>query len=218
VTIAILTALLAVVGVGYALQSSRDITGKKALVPNNLVAGYAMPYGNSSSNVTVDIYEDFMCPFCGAFEHASGSIVKQYAGKVAFRYHIISFLDGSSSTQYSTRAANALGVVLDAAGPKVAKRFHDELYAQQPAEGSAGLSNSQLVNLAVTAGAKQADVESGIDELRYKQWVVNATDVASRSGVNGTPTIFVDGQKLPPSSTSQTVTDMQNAINKALGQ
>jgi len=218
VTIVILTALLAVVGVGYAVQSSRDISGNKALFPRNVVAGYAMPYGKSSSPVTVDVYEDFMCPFCGAFEHASRDLVKKYAGRVAFRYHIISFLDRSSSNHYSTRAANALGVVLDAAGPKVAKRFHDELYSNQPSEGSAGLADSQLVNFAVSAGAKEADVQAGIDELRYRQWVANATDVASRNGVSGTPTIFVNGQKLPPSSTDQTVTDLKNAIERALNQ
>ena len=218
VTIAILAALLAVVGVGYAVQSSRDISGNKALAPRNVVAGYAMPYGDSSSPVTVDIYEDFMCPFCGTFERESADVVKKYADRVAFRYHVISFLDRNSSSRYSTRAANAFGVVLDAAGPRVAKRFHDELYSQQPAEGSAGLSDSELVKLAETAGAKQADVESGIDQLRYRQWVVNATDVASRSGVSRTPTIFVDGKKLPASSTDQTVTDMKNAIKRALNQ
>jgi len=218
VTIVILVALLAVVGVGYSVQSSRDISGKTTVAPRNVVGGYAMPYGDSGSQVTVDVYEDFMCPFCGAFEKASGDVVKKYAGRVAFRYHIISFLDRSSSNRYSTRAANALGVVLDRAGPKIAKKFHDELYAQQPAEGSAGLSDSQLVSLAVSAGAKQADVQSGIEELRYRQWVANATDVASRNGVTGTPTIFVDGQKLPPSSTDQTITDMQNAIEKGLNQ
>jgi protein-disulfide isomerase len=74
------------------------------------------------------------------------------------------------------------------------------------------------VSLAVSAGAKQADVQSAIQDLRYRQWVANATDVASRNGVTITPTVFVDGQTLPPSSADQTITDMQNAIEKDLNQ
>ena len=89
----------------------------------------------------VAVYEDFMCPFCGQFEAASRDALEKQveAGKVQIQYHVLNFLDDSSTTKYSTRAANALAVVLDTSGPEVAKKFHDLLFENQPAEGSAGL-------------------------------------------------------------------------------
>ena len=111
-----------------------------------------------------------MCPFCADFEKASSGWLAQYAeqGKVAIRYSPISILDeGSDGTEYSTRAANALAVVLDTAGPEAAKKFHDELYAQQPAEGSAGLSDDQFIALAVASGAERSSVEQPIRSLEF---------------------------------------------------
>ena len=114
-----------------------------------------MPAGKASAPVTVTVYEDFMCPFCGQFEAATRAKLQAGidAGKVQVQYHVLNFLDAAPPPSYSTRAANALAVVLDTSGPEVAKKFHDLLYENQPAEGSAGLSDAQLVDYAVQAGA-----------------------------------------------------------------
>jgi protein-disulfide isomerase len=178
-----------------------------------------MPVGSTKAKVVVDVYEDFMCPFCGQFEAASRSYVDKTAGaQVLFRYHIIAFLDRASSTEYSSRASNALAVVLDAAGPEVAKKFHDELYARQPQEGSPGLSDTELVKLAVAAGATQSDVEKPIKDREFAGWVRNATDAASKAGVNQTPTVLVDGQPVGGQTIDEIVVTMQSMIQRSVGQ
>jgi protein-disulfide isomerase/uncharacterized membrane protein YphA (DoxX/SURF4 family) len=213
-----LVALLAVVAVGYAVQSGRDTTGQAAAaVPSGVVEDYAVPFGDDDAPVVVQVYEDFMCPFCGQFEAASADVVERYAGAdVQFRYHVISFLDRASSTRYSTRAMNAHAVVLDTAGPEVAKEFHDLLFREQPEEGGPGLSDDELIALAVQAGADEAAVEEPIRDLRFEQWVRNATDQASRDGVNSTPTIFVDGERLEQQAIEPMVADMERRIQEAL--
>ncbi len=218
VSLGVVSALLAAVVLGTAVQSARDTTGVSTAAPDNTVATYALPVGSDSAAVTVDIYEDFMCPYCGQLEALTSDLVSQYAGDdVQFRYHVISFLDRASTNRYSTRAVNALGVVLDTAGPEVAKRFHDELYAQQPPEGSAGLSDATLVDLAVEAGATRSEVQGPIDGLVYEQWVKNGTDDASRAGVSGTPTVVVDGKTLPQQAMQDLATSLDDAITSALG-
>jgi protein-disulfide isomerase len=143
--------------------------------------------------------------------------VQEYADQgVQFRYRVISFLDRASSTDYSTRAMNAHAAVLDVAGPEVAKKFHDALFAQQPPEGGAGLSDDTLVELAIAAGADADVVEKPIRELAFEQWVKNATDAASRAEVTGTPTVLVDGERLPQAGTDETLESMRAAIEKAL--
>ncbi|HEX6517586.1 MAG TPA: thioredoxin domain-containing protein [Nocardioidaceae bacterium] len=221
VSVVVIGVLAALLAIGWAWQSSRDTTGQATTPPAGVVDKYTLPYGADAAPVTVTVYEDFMCPYCGEFEAASRSMFAKYVdqGDVQVRYHVLSFLDRySNGTQYSTRSMNALGVVLDTAGPDVAKRFHDLLYENQPEESTDGLSDDQLVDLAVKAGADRGEVEGPIDSLKYQQWVVNATDAASKAGVTGTPTVAVDGKFLPSLSTDQLVAAVQQRIDAKLAQ
>ncbi len=199
------------------MQSSRDTTGSSTAAPTGAVDTYALPVGDASAPATVTIYEDFMCPFCGQLEATSRTWLAQYAadGKVAVRYVPISILDGASSgTEYSTRAASALAVVLDTSGPEVAKKFHDLLYENQPAENSEGLSDATLVDLAVRAGAEKSAVSSGIDDRSYAGWVKNSTDEASKQdGYQGTPYVQLDGK---PFQGGQSVEEVSAALKKAV--
>jgi protein-disulfide isomerase len=206
--------LVLVVVIGYAVQAFKDTSGASSSAPTGAVAGYAIPSGSDSAPVKVVVYEDFICPFCGQFEAASRTAFTKDidAGKVQFQYHVLNFLDRSSTTDYSKRAANAVAVVLDTSGPEVAKKLHDLLFENQPAEGSAGLSDSRLVDLAVQAGASRSEVTSGIKDLEFEQWVKNVTDKASKDGVNGTPTVVVDGRTVDFKTTGELVTKIEQAI------
>ncbi|MBA2465571.1 MAG: thioredoxin domain-containing protein [Nocardioidaceae bacterium] len=197
VVIGVVLVLVLLLGLGYAVQSSRDTTGQVATPPTGVVDEYAVPRGATAAPVTVTIFEDFMCPFCGDFETASRELLEQYVddGDVLVEYRVVSFLDGASDgSDYSTRAMNALGVVLDTAGQDAAVRFHDVLFDEQPEEGTEGLSDDDLIRLAVQAGASEADVTSPIRDRKFEQWVENATDEASQGEVNQTPTVLVDGE------------------------
>jgi protein-disulfide isomerase len=74
--------------------------------------------------------------------------------------------------------------------------MHDLLYANQPEENSDGLSDSQLVDYAVQAGANRDAVQKCIDDQTFKTWVAKVTDQSSKDGVNGTPTAIVNGETL----------------------
>ena len=78
-------------------------------------------------------------------------------------------------------------------------KFHDLLFTNQPAEGTAGPDNDQLVALAIEAGADPNEVTDGIENGEFDQWVVNATDEMSKHGVEGTPTVLIDGERVADS-------------------
>jgi protein-disulfide isomerase len=215
VTGAAVLVLALIVAIAAVVQSSRDTTGATGVTPTGVVGRFAVPAGPPSAPVKVSVYEDFICPFCGQFEAASRTALQKdiEQGKVQFQYHVLSFLDRSSSTKYSTRSANALAVVLDKAGPAVAKQFHDLLFENQPEENSAGLSDSRLVELAVQAGANRSAIKKGIDNLEFEQWVKNVTDQASRSGVNATPTVRINGKNVQATTTAELVSKVEDAIS-----
>lgn len=207
--------LVVLLGVGYVVQSRRDSSSATSAAPAGAVSGLAVPAGKASAPVTVTVYEDFMCPFCGDFETASRAAFAEdiATGKVRFEYHVLSFLDDASSTDYSTRSANALGVVLDSSGPSAAKEFHDLLFESQPEEGGAGLSDDRLVDLAAQAGASESAVRPGIEGLVFEGWVEKVTEDASKAGVNSTPTVKVDGKTVAFTTTKGLVEDVREAVD-----
>jgi protein-disulfide isomerase len=194
------------------VQSKSDTTGDEVSAggtPSNLTGSYNVVIGKSSAPTTIKLYEDLQCPVCRSFEQVAGQQIQTGIadGKVKVDYHMVAFLDHSSTTNYSSRSLNAAMAVLSTAGPDAFLKFHTIAYDNQPAEGSAGVPDSTLVDWAVQAGADEGEVSPLIDGNVYHQWVVNATDQMSKDKVSGTPTIFVDGKKLP---------DVQSGVNAVL--
>jgi protein-disulfide isomerase len=186
------------------VQMQRTSTSADAAVPANVTDGTVIAVGSADAPVAVDLYEDFQCPNCKALEAESGSTLAQLVadGTVQARYHGMAFLDTSANDSYSTRALNAAAVVLADAGPDAFQTFHGLLFANQPAEGGSGLTDEQLIEYAGQAGATGSTVQADIHDLTYGDWVKKATDQASKDGVTGTPTVFVDGTKLADLSPS----------------
>jgi protein-disulfide isomerase len=216
---AIVVAVLAIVGVGGAIQSNRDTTGGHAAVPTVSVTTtttkiapadtYGLGVGDPKAPVKVEIFEDFLCPFCREYEETGRDELRAAAqdGTAYVVYRPIAFLD-----EYSARALNAFAVVMEKSGPEIALKFHDRLYDEQPAEGGTMPSDQWLIDQAVAVGAKASDIEPGITSFEFKQWIINGNDDASKRRVNGTPTIFVNGTALQGISIADLVHKTQTAI------
>ena len=188
--------MVLLIGGGFLYNSLRDTTGEKGAVPANLSGTYTVTFGKDSAPTKITLYEDLQCPVCADLEKVAGTQMQQAIddGKLQVSYHMISFLDRSSSTHYSTRSLNALMAVLDTAGPDAYREYHALLYANQPPEGSAGLTDDQLIQLAVKAGADESQIRKPIEDLKYEQWIKNSTDDFSKQGFSSTPTGVVDGK------------------------
>jgi protein-disulfide isomerase len=208
--VVVAVAIIAVVMV--VISNKKDTTGEAVGAggtPKNLTGDYSVMIGKSSAPTTIKVYEDLQCPICKSFEEVAGAQVQQGIadGKVRVDYHMVAFLDRESTTNYSSRALNAAMAVLSTAGPDAFLKFHTIAYQNQPAEGSAGVPDSTLVDWAVQAGADKAQVTPLIDDNTYHQWVVNATDQMSKDHVTGTPTIFINGEKQ---------SDLQTGVQKVI--
>ena len=233
VAVAVVAVIAIVVGVGYAVQAGRDTTGKDAAAPGDSspstpAAGdtggtaatgdgnpgvadtYGVGTGDPKAPVKVEVFEDFLCPYCRQFEETSRDDLRQAAvdGKAYVVYRPIAFLN-----EYSTRSLNAFGVVLDASGGATALKFHDLLYENQPDEGGTMPDDDWLVDKAVEAGAKEDAIRPGIEKLAFKQWMINGNDDASQRGVNSTPTVFVNGDQVTGSSIDDLAAQVQARID-----
>jgi protein-disulfide isomerase len=193
---ALVALVVAIVLVVVRDSSTTDVVPQPAggaVVPGGLTPEGSIAIGDGP--VVVTVYFDYLCPACGAFEEANGETLDQLleADDVTVELRPIAFLDRlSAGTAYSTRTANALATVADA-DPDHAWAFHRALYADQPPEGSEGLTDQQIADIARGVGVPDG-VASRFAEGRYEAWVARRTEQAFADGVEGTPTILVDGK------------------------
>jgi protein-disulfide isomerase len=154
---------------------------------------YGLAIGPSDAPHSVVVYEDFLCPVCGAFEAAGGDDLARLAddGEVRVEYRPISIFPDYS---WSPDTLNAFFVVRDESGADVAKEFHDLLYENQPSETGPYPSTDELVQLAVDAGADESAVRPGIEGNTKTEESDGANAEADDAGVQGTPTILLDGE------------------------
>jgi protein-disulfide isomerase len=164
---------------------------KPETVPSPVVAPGAE--AEAGQPVKVIAYIDFICPVCKRFEDTYNDALTSLRneGKITMEYRPLGFLDRQSSTNYSSRSANAAACVADKAPEKYAE-YVDVLFANQPAEGGAGLSDDKLKSLATDIGA---DINSCVDDKTFRPYVKYSTELASNTGITGTPTVFIDGKQ-----------------------
>jgi protein-disulfide isomerase len=143
----------------------------------------------------VDAYVDFLCPFCRQFEQRSGTTLKRLvaARAISLVYHPLGFLDGLSTTRYSSRASAASGCASD--GGRF-EEYKDIVFANQPPEGGPGLGDDELIALGVAVGRDDAFARCVLSGV-HLPWADFVTASAAARGVSGTPSVFVAGVPVP---------------------
>jgi len=152
--------------------------------------------GPAGAPVTVVEFSDFLCPFCRNLGMALSQFVPQAGGRVKVYFKNFP-LDSACNLKLprSTHpgACNlALGAIcahyqggFDAYHDRV---FTTELRNPQPAD---------VVRLAGEAGLNAAAIEGCLDDPKAKADLAAQIDEGNRLGVNATPTVYVNGKKLP---------------------
>lgn len=175
--------------------------GQAAQQTEALAAGASpIPTAQDPNVAQIRVYVDYLCPYCGEFEISNAEQMELLmdSGAATVEIHPIATLTGrSAGSQYSLRAANAAACVADSA-PDSFWAFNSALFENQPAEGTEGLTDAELVSLAEAAGAD--GVDDCIEDRDFAGWVQSATDRAvegpipnsSLDGIVQTPTILVN--------------------------
>lgn len=158
-------------------------------------ASSTAPTDTANDPAEIVIYQDYICPACKSFENKFSPELKSLrdSGKATVEYRFVTFLDNmSAGTNYSSRAANTAACVINQTPDKF-YAFNTALYEQQPAEGTTGLPNQKLIEIAQSVGV------TGIDDCvkngTYRGWTADANKTALDIPLTGTPTILINGEK-----------------------
>jgi Na+/H+ antiporter NhaA len=139
--------------------------------------------GPTKAAITIVEYGDFECPNCGQAEPVVRDLLAEF-GDVRYVWRHLPLNDVHPRAQLSAEAAEA------AADQGAFWEMHDLLLARQDA-----LRPEDLIGYAGDLGL---DVERFADALREHAGAVRVAedvDSADLSGVSGTPTFFINGQR-----------------------
>ncbi|MEO7895793.1 MAG: thioredoxin domain-containing protein, partial [Pseudolysinimonas sp.] len=123
------------------------------------------------------------------------------AGVATLEVHPIAILDRNyAGSRYSSRSNNAGACVADLA-PESFLDVMSAMFTNQPAEGTTGLTDAEIIDVVHGAGLVNDDVDACIEDELFGPWVTAATDRTTSNGdliADGaqgftTPTIVVNG-------------------------
>jgi len=219
--------VVAVALIGLSINGAVNQAKNDSAVPANLIYDNGIKIGtnleayttsqtpapaasSSTASGTVPnivIYLDYQCPICNIFEQGNADQLRQWAktGAATLEIHPISFLDGRASPNtYSSRAANA-ALCVASYSPNNFLDFSNLLFQHQPAEGTPGPENPELVKRTTEVGVQNAaKIADCINNKTYGKWLTNTTNTVlgtdykvkgANFGVTGTPTIVVNGNQ-----------------------
>jgi protein-disulfide isomerase len=196
-------------GPGPSTMSQGGITLGEGLKPVT-ASSSASPSASATAGagtVRITLYVDYLCPTCGEFEQANGDYIESLvdSGAATVDIHPLAILSNrSQGTKYSLRAANAAACVAEHS-PDQFYAVNKALYAEQPEEGTPGLTDAQLTKVVTGVSGLQdrRAVTSCIADQDYSKWVdeqttaVSGGDIpgSSLSEFPGTPLVLVNGQQ-----------------------
>ena len=200
----VVVVVLAVAVIGGVMWSSSDSGSDDSLANPPAVTGVSAPIvreggavlvGKDDAKVTIDLYEDFLCPACGSFKEAYGDQIKQEieAGKLKVRYHALPYLNRLSDPEgYSRDSANA---ALCAADAGKFWEYHETLFLRQPEEGGPGHTKEELVQLGRHFGITGDEFKQCVESGAHEGEAQGELDAVRATGkFEGTPTVMRDGQ------------------------
>ncbi|HSF82032.1 MAG TPA: DsbA family protein [Anaerolineales bacterium] len=154
--------------------------------------------GNPDAPVLIEVWEDFQCPACRTFsEDVEPLIIENYVstGKARYVFRHYPFLDDRVVSKESDQAANAS---MCASEQGRFWDYHDILFANWNSENAGAFSDKRLVAYAENLNLDMASFNSCFKENTYKEQIDKDLADGTSAGVQGTPSLFVNGQHITP--------------------
>jgi protein-disulfide isomerase len=140
--------------------------------------------GNRKAPVTLVLFSDFQCPFCGRIEPTLEQVEKTYGDKVkvVWKHQPLPMHPQAVPAAEAAEAAREQGKFWE---------MHDKLFQNQQ-----GLSPEAYSRFAKELGLDLSKFEAARQSGRGRARIQEDQAVAGRIGVGGTPTLFVNGERI----------------------
>lgn len=163
--------------------------------------------GNLESSIKLVEYSDFQCPACGAFQPVVTELMGQYGEEISFEYKHFPL---SNIHNFAIQAA----VAAEAAGQQDKFfEFHDMLFENQGTWSGAASPGSIFIGYAEELGL---DIELFRNQMKssiLRDKVKSEFDEGRKLGISGTPTFFLNGQRMEFDSYASFVTQIAALVD-----
>jgi protein-disulfide isomerase len=139
--------------------------------------------GPQNARVTVVEFSDFQCPYCAVAVVKLNAVLKAYPNDVRLIYK-------QYPLEMHSQAALAAEAALAAQRQGKFWELHDAMYADRT-----HLSRQNILAMAEKIGLDVNRFQQDWDSPAIKQALAKEQKEGDQLGVNGTPTIFIDGQR-----------------------
>ncbi len=197
-------ALYGIMRLGAGSRSGATVNGD-ATIPAVNAQDWTM--GSSIAKLTLVEYSDFQCPACASYEPLLKELQKQYAGTVLFAYRHFPL------PQHGNAMATAIAA--EAAG-KQGKFWpmHDLLFSTQNSWSNSSKTDELFAGYAGQLGLNVDQFKKDLSDPSTKAEVTADQTSGEQSGVNSTPTFFLDGKQISPNPIN--LEEFKNLIDSAL--
>jgi protein-disulfide isomerase len=160
--------------------------------------------GSTPEEVTVQVFSDFQCPYCGRFAPAVRELenkgIEGVQTKVEFRNFPLGFHPFAQLAAQAAMAAGEQGKFWE---------MHDLLFAKQSA-----LGRENLLQYARDLKLDMARFEKDLDSDRIKKLVADDKAMGDAKKVQGTPTFFINGKEY---SGTKTFDELKRLVTADVG-
>jgi protein-disulfide isomerase len=179
-------------------SSTRDMTG------------LTKPNVKLSEPVVLEEYGDYQCPPCGALYPELKKIEKEYGKQVHFVYRFFPL------TQLHKNALAAARAAVAASLQNKFEQMHDRLYRNQSAWVEQQDPGPVFVSYARELGLNTDQFLADMSSNRVDQIIIADLQRGRGLGINGTPTLLLDGRQMTAEATNPD--GIRRALNVTLEQ
>ena len=214
ITIGLITLGAALVVLAVIWPQLRPVGEIVTVTPAALPDADGLSLGDPNAPVTIDVFEDFQCPACQRFTENTEPLVIQNlvaTGQARYVFHNYPFLDGDGvGSGESDQAANA---AMCANEQDKFWDMHSILFANWNGENQGAFNSRRLQAMAESLGLDMDAFNSCFSANKYKAEIQSDFELGGQMGVSGTPTVFVNGQRVGQPSQVASYQEIADAVN-----
>jgi len=201
-------ALPALPNLGAVPQTAADDDDAPRLIGKDTIAKLKLDKGPSrgpeNAPVTIVLFQDLMCKYCGKVLGTIDQLWDEYPNKLRLVVKQLPVHQQARLAAEASLAADAQGKFWE---------LHDAMIANQE-----DLSRDAIISYAQQAGLDVGKLTKALDQHTYADALTQEMDAAQQIGVNATPTFLINGQEvrgaLPPEAFRAAIDDALAAAAK----
>ncbi|MBM4320643.1 MAG: hypothetical protein FJ125_11965, partial [Deltaproteobacteria bacterium] len=167
----------------YLVEEDDTGSGGKGTGWQDVQIGNAPTHGGAKAEADVVVFSDFECPYCSRAGEAVNGLLKSHGNRVrvAFKNFPLSFHKNAFQASEAALAAHEQGKFWE---------MHDLLFKNQKA-----LSLEDLKRYARQIGLNMVKFDEALGSRKFKAQIEADMAQGRQLGVQGTPTIYVNGRQ-----------------------